>query len=168
MLFFLVFSLLFVIALAQRIAIGAPPEWSTISPGSNITVQVERPVRINAARMFFAHPLVLSTQLTLTGSEEVSIAIGFWPCAGHCADQDMTQVLGEVAYAGHYTPLLISPGVPPFENFTVGVPDYFKAGEVSLNVAHFSLIGVSPPRPFPVREVLTGLARCSRPRRCRS
>ncbi len=33
------------VALGQRIAIGAPTEWATVKPGSNITVEVDRPVR---------------------------------------------------------------------------------------------------------------------------
>ena len=31
--------------LAQRIAIGAPAEWTNVQPGQNITVRVDRPVR---------------------------------------------------------------------------------------------------------------------------
>ena len=60
----------------------------------------------------------------------------------------MTDVLGSVLFRGLYTPQLIEPGVPPYQNFTVTVPAHFNVSEVSLNVAHFSLIGVSTsPHP---------------------
>ncbi|KAH9925404.1 uncharacterized protein BXZ73DRAFT_50076 [Epithele typhae] len=115
-------------ALGQRISIGAPAEWSTVSPGSNLTVRVDLP-------------------LTLTGTQEVAIAIGFWPCAHRCADQDVREVLGDVVYRGLYTPALVTPGLPPFENVTVAVPEHLEGEEVSLNVAHFSLIGAGA-EPF--------------------
>ena len=34
-------------ALAQRISIGAPAEWTTVKPGESITVRVDRPVRLS-------------------------------------------------------------------------------------------------------------------------
>ncbi|OJT12816.1 hypothetical protein TRAPUB_10651 [Trametes pubescens] len=122
------------VALGQRIAIGAPTEWATVKPGSNITVEVDRP-------------------MTLTGSDEVAIAIGLWPCAGFgdeanrtCAEMDVTQVLGNVLYTGTYAPQLPPPPEfekPPYQNFTVTVPANFATGQASLGVAHFSLVGAS-------------------------
>ena len=83
--------------------------------------------------------------MTLSSSDEVAVAIGFWPCnGGHCADQNVQEVLGSVAYKGAYDPQLVEPWIPPYQNFTVEVPSHFKPPmEVSLGVAHFSLIGVS-------------------------
>ncbi|KAJ8454578.1 hypothetical protein ONZ51_g12949 [Trametes cubensis] len=43
LLFLFTFTYLTLVALGQRIAIGAPAEWSTVKPGSNITVEVDRP-----------------------------------------------------------------------------------------------------------------------------
>ncbi|KAI0357359.1 hypothetical protein OH77DRAFT_1399218 [Trametes cingulata] len=131
-LYLFTFAYLVLAALGQRIAIGAPAEWSVIQPGSNITVEVDRP-------------------MTLTGSQEVAVAIGLWPCAGYgeaanrtCAEVDVTQVLGNVMYSGPYEPKL-QPGQeaikPPYQNFTITVPSTFTDGQVSLGVAHFSLIG---------------------------
>ncbi|KAH9851612.1 hypothetical protein C2E23DRAFT_829905 [Lenzites betulinus] len=117
----------------QRIAIGAPAEWSTFKAGSNITVEVDRP-------------------MTLTGSEDVAIAIGLWPCAGYgedanrtCAEMDVTQVLGDVLYAGPYSPQLAPPDAykPPYQNFTVRIPENLAPGQASLGVAHFAIIGAS-------------------------
>ncbi|KAI8978859.1 hypothetical protein BD414DRAFT_516807 [Trametes punicea] len=136
-LYVLTFAYLALAALGQRIAIAAPAEWSTIQPGQNITVEVDRP-------------------MTLTGSQEVAIAIGIWPCAGSgsdanrtCAEMDVTQVLGDVLYAGPYNPQLQQgqEEKPPYQNFTVTVPSTFTDGQVSLGVAHFSLVGAGP-MPF--------------------
>ncbi|KAI0326895.1 hypothetical protein GY45DRAFT_54352 [Cubamyces sp. BRFM 1775] len=142
LLFVFTFAYLTLAALGQRISIGAPAEWTTVKPGSNITVEVDRP-------------------MTLTGSQEVSIAIGLWPCAGYgdaanrtCADVDVTQVLGNVVYAGPYNPQLVQgqeAWKPPYQNFTVTVPSTFEDGQVSLGVAHFSLIGAGA---MPFMEVL--------------
>lgn len=82
--------------------------------------------------------------MTLSSSQEVAIAIGFWPCNGPCNRTDVTEVMGNLVYSGAYNPQLTSAGwKPPYQNFTVTVPSQFVPGsEVSLNVAHFSLIGV--------------------------
>ncbi|KAI0647687.1 hypothetical protein C8Q79DRAFT_524245 [Trametes meyenii] len=133
LLYLFTFTYLVLAAFGQRIAIGAPAEWSTIRPGENITVEVDRP-------------------MTLTGSQEVAVAIGLWSCAGYgeesanrtCADIDVTQVLGNVVYSGVYAPKLQQGQEAyksPYQNFTVTVPSTFTAGQVSLGVAHFSLVG---------------------------
>ncbi|CDO70838.1 hypothetical protein BN946_scf184801.g31 [Trametes cinnabarina] len=125
-LYYFTFAYLAVAALGQRIAIGAPVEWSTVQPGQNITVEVDRP-------------------MTLSSSQEVAIVIGFWSCNGHpCADMDVTEVMGQVVYSGPYNPKLQQgqeAEKPPYQNFTVTVPIQLPDGEASLNVAHFSLIG---------------------------
>ena len=79
---------------------------------------------------------------------EVGIAIGLWPCGGpkgtsKCASTDVSQVLGNVVYAGAYSPQPQTDGRPPQQNFTVTVPASFKSGQVSLGVAHLALVGVS-------------------------
>ncbi|KAI0669158.1 hypothetical protein C8Q78DRAFT_978246 [Trametes maxima] len=132
LLYLFTFAYLFLVAFGQRIAIGAPAEWSTVQPGDNITVEVDRP-------------------MTLTGSQEVAIAIGLWSCAGYgesanrtCADIDVTQVLGNVVYSGVYTPKLQQGQEaykPPYQNFTITVPSTMSPGQSSLSVAHFSLVG---------------------------
>ncbi|OSD07596.1 hypothetical protein PYCCODRAFT_1463824 [Trametes coccinea BRFM310] len=126
LLYFATFMYLAVAALGQRIAIGAPADLTTVHPGQNITVEVDRP-------------------MTLSSSQEVAIVIGFWNCNGHpCSDMDVTEVMGNVVYSGPYNPKLQEgqeAEKPPYQNFTVTVPSTFEDGQASLNVAHFSLIG---------------------------
>ncbi|KAI0755327.1 hypothetical protein C8Q80DRAFT_425661 [Daedaleopsis nitida] len=112
--------------LAQRIRIGAPAEWTTVTPGESITVRVEVP-------------------LTLSSSNEVAVAIGFWPCGGGpCAAQSVDQYLGNVVYKGLFAPQLHESPTPPYENFTVAVPASFQPPmQVSLGVARFAMIGAS-------------------------
>lgn len=84
------------------------------------------------------------TQNTLSGSQEVAICIGLFPCGGTaCSNIDVQEVLGNVLYNGPYKPELVEPGKPPYQNFTVTVPQHFESQELSLSVAHFALIGVS-------------------------
>lgn len=92
-------------------------------------------------------------QDTLTGSQEVSVAIGLLSCVGRaplgtCDGIDFTEQIGTALYAGPYAPQLRPGGSDLFENFTVTVPEGFPSGAASLVVAHFSLVGVSLNR-FP-------------------
>lgn len=77
----------------------------------------------------------------------MSVAIGLLSCAsfpdGSCDFIDVSQDLGTVLFAGPYAPQLTDSAKPPNENFTVQVPDSLPLGTASLNVAHFSLVGVS-------------------------
>ncbi|KAI0712630.1 hypothetical protein C8Q76DRAFT_797464 [Earliella scabrosa] len=112
---------------AQNVAIGAPADMTTITPGSDLTVRVDRPN-------------------SLTGSEEVVVVIGLWPCQGSCADQNVTEILGNVVYKGAFDPQYDTnepAGVPPHQNFTVTVPESFTSGQVSLGVVHVALVGAS-------------------------
>ncbi|PIL26999.1 hypothetical protein GSI_10138 [Ganoderma sinense ZZ0214-1] len=116
-------------ALAQHIEIGTPKNSAKVKAGSKITVEVNRPN-------------------SLSGSTEVGIAIGLWPCGGpkgtsKCASVDVSQVLGTVVYTGSYKPAYDSaqPSKPPHQSFEITVPSSFSKGEVSLGVAHLSLIG---------------------------
>ncbi|KAM5538575.1 hypothetical protein V8D89_007604 [Ganoderma adspersum] len=124
-------------ALAQHIEVGAPNNFAEVKAGSKITVEVDRPN-------------------SLTGSTEVGIAIGLWPCGGpkgtsKCASTDVSQVLGNVVYTGSYKPEYDSnaPTKPPHQNFEITVPSSFSKGEVSLGVAHLSLVGGSAPACSP-------------------
>ena len=151
MLYYL-FALAFLVAsaFAQRCQITAPAEWSTVKPGSKVTVELDRPVRACIAPSPPLAPIrtdndVTRDQMTLSSSQEVAIAIGFWPCNGPCNRTDVTEVMGSLVYSGPYNPQLNTTANwrPPYQNFTVTVPEHFTPGsEVSLNVAHFSLIGV--------------------------
>ena len=109
--------------------------------------------------------LCVCAQNSLTGLTEVGIAIGLWPCGGpkgtsKCASTDVSQVLGNVVYTGSYKPAYDSkaPTKPPHQNFEVTIPSSFSKGEVSLGIAHLSLVGVSIPRSrLRVGRILTVL-----------
>ncbi|KAH9851615.1 hypothetical protein C2E23DRAFT_886463 [Lenzites betulinus] len=136
--FLLVLSALASLAAAQMAVIRAPPPSSTFAPDQKFVVDVDRPD-------------------TLTGSQEVSVAIGLLSCvgqapAGTCDGIDTTEEIGIALYAGPYTPQLRPGGSDLFENFTVTVPAGFPAGAAALSVAHFSLVGA---RNWPTLEVLT-------------
>ncbi|KAF8336749.1 hypothetical protein F5887DRAFT_565748 [Amanita rubescens] len=114
-----------ILSLAQAVTIESPPAGASITQAGSFTVQIARPD-------------------TLTGSIEVSVAIGVTscvstPCPGFTADQD----LGDVLYYGPYTPELYNGRTPEYENFTVSLPSGFPLGAAQINVAHFSLLGVS-------------------------
>ena len=101
------------------------------------------------ALMSGEHRLTTRPQNTLTGSEEVAVAIGLFPCGGtegqdSCAAMNTTGVLGTVLYNGPYNPQYAdgAPSLPPHQNFSIQVPSTFKSGQVSLGVAHFALVGV--------------------------
>ncbi|KAI0755326.1 hypothetical protein C8Q80DRAFT_1093760 [Daedaleopsis nitida] len=127
-------------ALAQNINIGAPADLSTVSPGSEINVMVVRPN-------------------TLTGSVEIAVVIGMWPCAGAdghgtCAEQDVSDILGNVLYNGPFHPQYQegAQGLPPHQNFTVTVPQHFTS-QASLAVAHFAIVGASSSPFYEFRNV---------------
>ena len=86
-------------------------------------------------------------QDSLTGSRDVSIAIGLLSCTGRapsgtCDGIDSAWMMGDILYAGAYAPVAPSVG-NAFENFPVTVPADFQPGPAVLAVAHFALVGVS-------------------------
>ncbi|KAF7304346.1 hypothetical protein HMN09_00836500 [Mycena chlorophos] len=111
-------------ALAQNTAIGYPPANTTVSPGSNITVEVDRPN-------------------SLTGSQEVAAVLGVVSCAGRPVCPDPTDVMGSILYSGPFNPQYQTnaQGLPPHQNFTVTIPATIAKGPAQLNLAHFSLVG---------------------------
>ncbi|KAI9057491.1 hypothetical protein FKP32DRAFT_1551514, partial [Trametes sanguinea] len=124
-----VLSALASLAAAQSVVIQAPAPGTTFAPGQQFVVDVDRPD-------------------TITGSQDVSVAIGLLSCLGQappgtCNGVDTTQEIGTVLFAGPYTPQLRPGGADLFQNFTVSVPDGFQAGAAALSVAHFTLVGVS-------------------------
>ncbi|KAJ8462085.1 hypothetical protein ONZ51_g11132 [Trametes cubensis] len=134
--FIVVLSALVSFVAAQGVLIKAPPPLSTFAPGDSFVVDVDRPD-------------------TLTGSQEVSVAIGLLSCvgeapAGTCDGIDTSLEIGTVLYAGPYTPQIRPGGDDLFQNFTVTVPEGFTTGPAALSVAHFFLDGA---RAWPVVEV---------------
>ncbi|KAJ6461078.1 hypothetical protein C8R45DRAFT_879278 [Mycena sanguinolenta] len=116
-------------ALAQSVQIGAPAAGTTVSAGSNITVEIDRPD-------------------SLTASAEVAIVIGFLPCGGFASGcPPPSETLGTVLYNGPYDPEFSAPvgGVnkPPHQNFTVTIPSSASPGPAQLGVVHVALVGLS-------------------------
>ncbi|KAH7929598.1 hypothetical protein BV22DRAFT_1029212 [Leucogyrophana mollusca] len=115
-------SLFAATALAQSAAIGYPPQGLSVSPGSSLTVQVERPN-------------------TLTGSEEVAVVIGLQSCTARPACIDPAELMGDILYNGPFAPVYHEPQNPPYQNFTVQIPSSFQNGTALIGVAHVTLIG---------------------------
>ncbi|KAF7377901.1 hypothetical protein MSAN_00213800 [Mycena sanguinolenta] len=114
-------------ALAQSVGIGAPPDGTTVSAGSNITVEIDRPP-------------------TLTPSTEVAIIIGFLSCGGFASScPPPSEILGTILYNGPYDPEFSSSGGGvnhrPYQNFTVTIPSSASPGKAQLGVAHVALVG---------------------------
>lgn len=51
--------------------------------------------------------------------------------------------MGQILYNGPFKPVYHEYYLPPYENFTVTVPESVENGEAVLGVAHVSLVGVS-------------------------
>ncbi|KAG1725702.1 uncharacterized protein EDB91DRAFT_1167562 [Suillus paluster] len=114
-------ALLAVSAFAQNAAIGYPPQGLSVSPGSSLTVQVERPN-------------------TLSSTEEVAVVIGLQSCPGTpCIDP--ADFMGQILYNGPFNPQYQGPLGPPYQNFTVQIPSSIASGTALLGVAHVALIG---------------------------
>ncbi|KAI1794785.1 hypothetical protein LXA43DRAFT_86793 [Ganoderma leucocontextum] len=123
----LVWSLLSALSVAQNAFIYTPPPRSTFAPGESFVVDIDRPD-------------------TLTNSRDVSVAIGLLSCVGRappgtCDGIDSAWQMGDILYAGPYTPLVPPDGANAYENFTVTVPADFQPGPAVLAVAHFTLVG---------------------------
>ncbi|KAI0669154.1 hypothetical protein C8Q78DRAFT_198690 [Trametes maxima] len=108
---------------AQNAVIRAPPAQSTLSPGQEFVVDIDR-------------------GLALVFSQDVSVAIGLVNCeetlSGSCDDIDTTHRIGTVLFAGPYAPQSHVGEIS--QNFTVTVPEDFPTGDAALAVAHFFLL----------------------------
>lgn len=89
--------------------------------------------------------------MTLTGSEDVAVVIGVFPCTPGCPGA--TEVLGDILYEGPYDPKLYPDGWNPYQNFTVNIPSWYS-GLVQLGVAHFYLLGVCTCISFSCRVLV--------------
>ena len=153
---FFVAALCAAVTTAQMVVIFDPPANTTLSPGQNFTVEVDRPVCSLISLLHLAPHLISVLQDTLTNSLDISVAIGLLPCAGRappgtCDGVDPSEGVGAVLFAGPYQPVLIpgSGSASLKQNYTVTVPDGFPSGPAALSVSHFALIGVSNPvRPL--------------------
>ncbi|ESK87151.1 hypothetical protein Moror_11844 [Moniliophthora roreri MCA 2997] len=119
---FYIFSL-FLSVLSQSIQIASPTAGETVSPGQIMTVQLAFPN-------------------SLTGVEHVSVVVSMLECAAECP-QNAADSLGKPLFAGNYTPEYHEGSKPPYQNFTVTVPEGSTADNGMLTVAHFMLLGAS-------------------------
>ncbi|CDO70835.1 hypothetical protein BN946_scf184801.g28 [Trametes cinnabarina] len=115
-------------AVAQSVVIASPPPFSTLYPGQAFVVDIDRTP-------------------SLTGSDDVAIAIGIQSCAqAGCPSGTSTGDIGTPLYQGLYNPQPVGNGHSDLaQNFTVTVPTFLHSGPALLSVAHFGLIiGVEP------------------------
>ena len=54
--------------------------------------------------------------------------------------------MGTILYQGPFDLQLHEPSQPPYQKFTVTLPNLIAAGNAQINVAHASLVGVSEIR----------------------
>ncbi|OOO07978.1 hypothetical protein AFCA_012472 [Aspergillus flavus] len=107
---------------AQNAFIGLPKKDQEITAGEILVVQVQRPN-------------------SLTGSEEMGVAIGVASCPERpcMAPKD---TLGTLLYNGPFKPEYHDSS-PPYQNFTVTIPDSIAKGDAQINVAHVAIVGAS-------------------------
>ncbi|KAG2135181.1 uncharacterized protein EDB93DRAFT_1107156 [Suillus bovinus] len=114
-------TLMVVSVCAQGAFINLPAPGSSITAGTNFTVQIGLPD-------------------TLTNSDEISIVIGIQSCpTGNCFP--ISEAMGTVLYEGPFNPEFGSGADDPYEDFSVQVPASFATGQAQLGLAHFNLIG---------------------------
>ncbi|KAL1745381.1 hypothetical protein HDZ31DRAFT_36634 [Schizophyllum fasciatum] len=112
-------------ALAQNIQLSSPTDNATVTPGQNTTVQV-------------------SFTNSLTGAKHVAVVIGLASCpADSGCPPDAYYSLGTPMYVGGYEPELHESDQPPYQNFSVQIPEGSSEGVNLLTVAHFMLLGAS-------------------------
>jgi hypothetical protein len=51
--------------------------------------------------------------------------------------------MGTILYNGPFKPEYHESDQPPYQNFSVNIPEAIGKGKAQLNVAHVSLVGVS-------------------------
>lgn len=87
-------------------------------------------------------PTVL--QNSLTGSQDVSVAIGLQTCGGASCDSLPSETMGTPIFKGDYAPALDAGNDAVSQSFDVQVPASLAPGAARLSVAHFYILGVSP------------------------
>ncbi|KAJ5217015.1 hypothetical protein N7468_010023 [Penicillium chermesinum] len=108
------------LAAAQSANFGLPAENVELKAGSETIVQIQRPN-------------------TLTSSTEIGVAIGL-----STLDEPADEVFGTVLHTGPFEPKYHESRSPPYQNFTVTIPEGTKKGKAHLTIAHATLIGAGP------------------------
>ncbi|KAG7088413.1 hypothetical protein E1B28_012410 [Marasmius oreades] len=122
---FILFTLSLVLSvLSQSIQITEPTDGTPITPGQSLNVMLEFPN-------------------SLTGMTHVSVVVSTRDCTQECSQQDASDSLGKPLYVGDYAPQFHENNKPPYQNFTVKIPQGITTAKTQLTVAHFMLVGAS-------------------------
>ncbi|KAF9267412.1 hypothetical protein L218DRAFT_955302 [Marasmius fiardii PR-910] len=122
---FIAFTLSLILSvLSQSIQIAQPTDGTTVTPGQSLNVMLEFPN-------------------SLTGMKHVSVVISSLDCTQECSKQVASDSLGKTLYAGDYDPEFHESDKPPYQNFTVTLPQGIVTSSTQLTVAHFMLVGAS-------------------------
>ncbi|CAI7609784.1 unnamed protein product [Penicillium palitans] len=109
------------VSLAQNSIIGTPTVGQKLTRDRKTVVQVERPN-------------------SLTGSAEIVVVIGISFCVSTvCRSAD--EAMGTILYRGDFDPQYYEANRPPYQNFTVTVPNSIATGNAQINIAHVALVG---------------------------
>lgn len=111
-------------ALAQSVSIGLPTAGAQLYTSTNATFQIQRPD-------------------SLTGSEEIAVVIGINKCSSGATCIPPEDSMGTVMYNGPFNPQFHETYLPPYQNFTLEIPESVATGNGIVTVAHFSLVGAS-------------------------
>ncbi|OJT10265.1 hypothetical protein TRAPUB_13219 [Trametes pubescens] len=111
-------------ALAQGVHIAQPPSGSVEKQGQSMTVVVQK-------------------QNSLTGSQDVAIAIGLASCplSGSGCTSLPDASVGPLLFSGTYAPAADASGNVT-QSYVVRVPADIAPGPARLSVAHFYILGV--------------------------
>lgn len=124
--------------LGQTIELGSPQNGDVLQTGQNFTVQVIQPV--SRPRQLHMHAPTASSQESMASVFQVGISLSIANCNNGVCPQP-TQQLGDVLYAGPWTPTAHSPG-GFYQNFTFPITSEFIKGPAVFTLSHFCLIGV--------------------------
>ncbi|KAG9317871.1 hypothetical protein JVU11DRAFT_2099 [Chiua virens] len=112
--------------LGQTIELGSPSNGDVLCAGQNFTAQVIQPE-------------------SMASCIQVGIALAMDTCGNGVCPQPSDQ-LGDVLYAGPWTPTAHAPG-GFYQNFTLQVSEYMTAGPAIFTLTHLCLLG-GGPYPF--------------------
>ncbi|KAK7056836.1 hypothetical protein VNI00_002553 [Paramarasmius palmivorus] len=136
---------LFLSVFSQSIQIASPADGETVSPGQSLTVQLAFPN-------------------SLTGVQHVSVVVSMLDCAAQCAE-NAADTLGKPLFTGDYTPEYHEGSKPPYQNFTVTLPETSTVNNGMLTVAHFMLLGASAQPILEYKNVSLNIAQATTAKR---
>lgn len=124
----------------QTIDIGKPTQGTVLSRGQSFTAQIDRPVSILQHELFVKYLPTHPLENSIMSCTEVGIALAITNCNNGVCPQPQDQ-LGNVLYAGPFTPTLQGPG-QYYQKFKLQVPQYMSSGPAIFTLTHLCLLGV--------------------------